>query len=92
MLTFKLNKEKSDSNFKISECEIKDCRFTIIKWKEAGLVSVFVRKDVCDKLWQRIGYIEIWDHRATDWTDAKRLAEKLYDIVLWYKPVELWKE
>lgn len=94
MLKFEINKEKSDSHFKTLECEINnDIRFTIIQWKDGNKqVSVFARRYVYDELRNYLGYIEIWEHRCKTLPEAKRLAEKMYDIVLWYKPVELWKE
>lgn len=88
MFKFELNKEKSDKTFQIYECEVEDTRLTIIKW---GTMSVFVKRQIYDGtnyLW----YIEISDHTPTKFTDAKRLAEKMYEIVLWYKPLQLWKE
>ena len=89
MLKFIPNKEKSDSNFKILECELENCRLTIIQWKEQ--ISVFVRRYIYEDT-VYLGNIEIVDHRATSLSDAKHLAEKMYDIVLGYKPVEKWKE
>ena len=87
MLKFKINKDKTDANFEVSELENGDVRLTIIKWKKSGLVSVFARRDVNDENGYRQWYIEIWDHSATSYVDAKHLAEKLQDIVLWYKPL-----
>jgi len=90
MFKFVLNKEKSDSNYKILECELENCRLTIIQWKEQ--TSVFVRRYIYSEDKDYLGNIEIVDHRATSLPDAKRLAEKIYDIVLGYKPVDKWKD
>ena len=93
MLKFEINKEKTDANFEVSECFIgDDCRFTLIKDKKSGLMSVFVRRDVYWDNHDRLGYIEIWDHSPTNVSEAKRIASKLYDIVLGYKWVTPWKE
>ena len=87
MLKFEVNKDKTDANFEVSECITGDVRLTIIKGKKSGFVSVFARRDVFDENRNKEWYIEIWDHSPTSYTDAKRLAEKLLDIVLWYKPL-----
>lgn len=87
MLKFEINKDKTDANFEVSECITGDVRLTIIKWKKSGFVSVFARRDVFDDKRNKEWYIEIWDHSPESYTDAKRLAEKLLDIVLWYKPL-----
>ena len=93
MLKFVENKEKSDSHFKILECEIDDVRFTIIQWKGGEKqVSAFVRRFIYDESKNYLGYIEIWEHRCNSLPEAKRLAEKMYDIVLWYKPCDKWKD
>ena len=91
MLKFKINKEKSDSSFEVSECLVDTARVTIIKGKKNGLVSVFVRRDVYDENYSRVGFIEIWDHSPKNYTEAKRIWEKLLDITLWYKPLK-WLE
>lgn len=89
MLKFKLNKEKSKSvNTKVYDCEIWDTLLTII---ESNMYSVFVRRTVYVN-WDYVSFIEIWDHRPTTMLEAKHAAEKLYDIVLGYKPIEIWKE
>lgn len=87
MLKFEINKDKTDANFEVSECITGDVRLTIIKWKKSGFVSVFARRDVFDENRNKEWYIEIWDHSPTSYIDAKHLAEKLLDIVLWYKPL-----
>lgn len=87
MLKFEINKDKTDANFEVSECITGDTRLTIIKGKKSWFVSVFARRDVFDENRSKEWYIEIWDHSPTSYIDAKRLAEKLLDIVLWYKPL-----
>ena len=89
MFKFELNKEKSDKNFQIYECEIEDARLTIIKWTTC---SVFVKREVYDESHTYLWYMELGNHTPATFTDAKRLAEKMYDIVLWYKPLSLWNE
>lgn len=81
MLKFKLNKEKSDVVFNVSECQIdKDCRITIIEDKVANTFGVYVRKYVNG--W----YMEISNNNATDIKECKQVAEKMLDIVNGYKP------
>ena len=89
MLKFKHNKEKSGTDFKIYECEKWDCRLTIMDGKT---VSVYVKRTIYDERHSYLGFIELWDHRPTSVLEAKHVAERLLDIVLGYKPVELWKE
>ena len=45
-------------------------------------MSVFVKRQIYDEVHTYLGYIEIADHTPTKFTDAKRLAEKMYEIVL----------
>lgn len=87
MLKFKIIKDKTDANFEVSECITGDVRLTIIKSIKSWFVSVYARRDVYDANHSKLWYIEIWDHSPESYTDAKRLAEKLLDIVLWYKPL-----
>lgn len=91
MLKFTVNKDKSDKQFKVSECIIDDTRLSIIESKPSWYMSVFVKREVFNEDGTRGWYIEIWDHSPRNYTDAKRLAEKIYDITLWYKPIR-WKE
>ena len=89
MLKFKLNKERSRGWYETYECELENARITIMVW---DAISVFVKRSVYDVPSDYQWYIEIGDHRCKTFSQAKHLAEKMYDIVLWYKPIELWKE
>lgn len=87
MLKFKLNKEKSDVVFNISECEIsKDCRITIVEDKVTNTFGVYVRKYVREGKYNTLWYIEISNNNATDMKECKQVAEKMLDIVNGYKP------
>ncbi len=89
MLKFKHNKEKSDWGFKVYECEEWDYRIIIMEWKT---ISVYVKRTIYNEKHSYLGFIELWDHRPTSLLEAKHVAERLLDIALWYKPVEIWKE
>lgn len=85
MLQFDINKEKTDANFQVSEHIDGDCRLTIIKWKKSWMVSVFARRDLYDENHSRDWYIEIADHTPKNYNEAKRMGEKMLDVILWYK-------
>ena len=87
-MEFKLNKEASKGDYKVFECTLDNTRLTII---QATTVSVFARRTVHEWI-NYLWYIEISNHTAKNFTEAKRLAKKMYEIVLWYKPIQLWKE
>ena len=86
MIKFKLNKEKSDVVFNVSECQIdKHCRATMIEDKVRNTFWVYVRREVYewkDYLW----YIEISNNKVTNLIECKQVAEKMLDIVNGYKP------
>lgn len=86
-MEFKLNKEAS-REYKVFECKLDKTRLTIM---QSTTTSVFARREVYE--WNSyLWYIEISNHTAKNFTEAKRLAKKMYEIVLWYKPIQLWKE
>jgi len=80
-MKFTLNKSKSDTVFNIYEYEIKNWRLTIIEDKVKKSYWTYARKYTDDEMW----YMEVAWHNAKTFTEAKRLAEKLCDIVTWYK-------
>lgn len=86
MLKFKLNKEKSDVVFNVSECQIdKHCRVTMIEDKVRNTFWVYVKREVYewkDYLW----YMEISNNKVTNLIECKQVAEKMLDIVNGYKP------
>ena len=86
-MEFKLNKEASKGEYKVFECILDNTRLTII---QSTTVSVFARRAVYE--WNNyLWYIEISNHIAKNFTEAKRLAKKMYEIVLWYNVIQLWK-
>ena len=86
-MEFKLNKESSREDLKVFECKLDKTRLTII---QSTTVSVFARREVHE--WNSyLWYIEISNHTAKNFTEAKRLAKKMYEIVLWYNVIQLWK-
>lgn len=58
----------------------------ILKAKQHDFYSVYA------KLYKDMGYMEISSSKAKTLPQAKQIASKLYDIVLWYNPPEPWKE
>lgn len=82
--------EDKDINYQNWECEIDGGILRILKHKANPFYSVYARRYVKENgvtQW----YMEISSQKATSLTDAKNVAEKMYDIVLWYK-VPWWKE
>jgi len=92
LLQFKENKSKGDELYTVRECEIEDWMLTIIKNEKHPFYSVYAKKYVRDENRRMIWYMETSANQATSYHQAKTVAMKLYDIVLWYKPPIPWKE
>lgn len=80
-MDFILNESKSDTTFNVYECEIKNWRLTIIEDKVKSAYWTYARKYTDDNM----GYMEVSAYTAKTLSDAEKLAEKLCDIVTWYK-------
>ena len=90
MLLFKETKDK-DPNYKNWECKIDDWMIRILKNQYHSFYSVYARRYVKeDDIIQ--WYMEISSQKATTLAWAKQIADKMYDIVLWYKVPEPWRE
>ena len=92
MLKFKVNKEKSNDTFEFIESIKWDSTITIIKSINTDTYGVFARRYVYDNTHLNLWYIEIANHLPKTYTEAKQVAEKMYDIILWYKPPLPWSE
>lgn len=90
-MKFKLNKLSSTDMFEVLENETKEYRVTVIKDKRNDTYGVYVKRYVKVNWWIQ-GFIEISDHLATNLTEVKHVAEKMVDIVLWYKVPTPWNE
>jgi len=80
-----------DAKYKNWECEIEWGIVRILKHKDHPFYSVYARRYVQENdiaQW----YMEISSQKATNLWEAKEIAEKMYDIVLWYKVPWPWKE
>lgn len=93
MLKFKINKEKSDERFEFMECEIENWMITIIKALENPypMCSVFVKVEMLNN-WSKAWYVEICNHLATNYDEAKEVAEKIYKTIYNIKLEKPWKE
>ena len=92
MLKFKVNKEKSNDSYEFMDAEMGDATVTILKSKKSISYSVFATRHVYTDTNKNLWYIEIWNHTPKTYTEAKQVAEKMYDIILWYKPPLPWSE
>lgn len=93
MLKFKINKDKSDERFEFMECPIDNWMITIIKPLESPMpmCSVFAKVNLLYN-WNTGGYVEIWNHLATNYEEAKEIAEKIYKTIYNFNLVTPWKE
>ena len=63
----------------------------ILKNTNTNTYSVYVKRYATEWMKSR-WYMEISSQKATSLAQATNIAEKMYDIVLWYKVPWPWKE
>lgn len=80
-----------DPKYQNWECEIDNWIIRILKNKNHPFYSVYAKRYV-EENWALRWYMEISSTKATTLWEAKQIAEKMYDIVLWYKVPWPWKE
>lgn len=90
MLLFKEVKDK-DPNYRNWECKIDEWMMRILKNTNHPFYSIYIKKYVREE-WRVVWYIELSSNKAETLLWAKQIAEKMYDIVLWYKVPEPWRE
>lgn len=94
MLKFKINKDKSDERFEFMECEIENGYITIIKPLESPfpMCSVFIKRKAFNDNWSELWYVEIANHEATNYEEAKEIAEKIYETIYDFNLKIKWSE
>lgn len=90
MLLFKEIKD-NDPNYRNWECNLDDGIVRILKNQNHPFYSVYIKHYSMENK-RIVWYIEISSNKATTLAWAKKVAEKMYDIVLWYKAPEPWRE
>lgn len=90
-------KKSIDKNYTKRDAEIEDNwpKITILKNGYHPFYSVYAKNYPKEVDWQAKWYIEISSSRGLDLEQAKTIAGKLYDIVIWYKtpePNNEWKK
>ena len=85
---------QKDWEFQIWELEYQWVNLRIIKNKFSEMYSVYARKyvDDLDKCWYIAWFCEVSSNHARNLMQAKSVAGKLVDIVLWYNPPKPWRE
>ena len=90
-ISFYERDDVSDKWYKIWQADIELWHIQILKNKRHEFYSVYIKKAIKEDN-KETGYIELSSHKATNLWQAKQIAEKMYDIVLWYKVPWPWKE
>lgn len=90
MLLFKEVKDK-DPDYRNWECEIEEWMIRILKNKNHPFYSTYIKKYVREE-WRVVWYIELSSNKAETLVWAKQIAEKMHDIVLWYRVPDPWRE